>query len=69
MVVITKNFYITLVLAACVLFVGGLLFRHSEIGSFVTLVVVFVGGISLLHFLDDRERSRKEEAADRSVER
>jgi hypothetical protein len=69
MVVITKNFYITLALAACVLFVGGFLFRHSEIGSFATLVVAFVGGISLLHVLDDRERRRKEKTARQSVDK
>jgi uncharacterized membrane protein len=67
--VITRNFYITLALAACVLIVGGILFRNSEAGSFLTLVVAFVGGLSLLHFLDDREHRRKEEAADHSVER
>jgi hypothetical protein len=60
MVVITRNFYITLALAACVLFIGGFLFRHSEVGSFATLVVAFVGGLSLLHLLDDREWRRKQ---------
>jgi hypothetical protein len=59
MVVITRNFYITLALAACILLAGGFLFRHSEIGSFATLVLAFGGGLSLLHLLDDRERRRK----------
>jgi hypothetical protein len=67
MVVITRNFYITLALAACVLLVGGFLFRHSEIGSFATLVVAFVGGISLLHVLDDREHRRKKAETGRPV--
>ncbi len=66
MVVITRNFYITLGLATCVLLVGGFVFRHSEAGSFLTLVVAFVGGLSLLHVLDDRERQRKEQEAGRS---
>jgi hypothetical protein len=69
MVVITKNFFITLALAACVLLIGGFLFRHSEIGSFVTLAVAFVGGISLLHVLDDRERDRKDADAELPVDR
>jgi hypothetical protein len=68
-VVITRNFYITLALAACVLLVGGFLFRHSEIGSFATLALVFVGSISLLNILDDRERHRKERDAERTVDR
>lgn len=68
-VVITKNFYITLALAACVIFGGGILFRHSEIGVFATEVLAFVGGISLLNVLDDRERRRKREAGDGSIDR
>jgi uncharacterized membrane protein len=59
MVVITRNFYITLALAASVLLVGAVVFRHSEIGSFATLTVAFVGGLVLLHVLDDREHRRK----------
>ncbi len=59
MVVITKNFYITLVLAAGIVFVGEVLFRHSQIGMFATLMLAFGGGISLLEFLDERERRRK----------
>jgi hypothetical protein len=69
MVVITRNFYIVLVLAACVLLVGGFLFRHSEIGSFATLALAFVGGISLLNVLDDREQRRKEREVGRTVDR
>jgi Sec-independent protein secretion pathway component TatC len=69
MVVITKNFYITLALAACVIFAGGILFRHSQIGVFATLILAFGGGLSLLQFLDDRERRRKREAGDDSLDR
>lgn len=68
-VVITKNFYITLALAGCVLFAGGFLFRHSQAGAFATVTVAFVGGISLLNVLDDRERRRKREAGDGSIDR
>jgi hypothetical protein len=69
MVVITKNFYITLAIATCILLVGGFLFQHSEIGSFATLILAFVGGLSLLHVLDDREFRSKEQDAKRSVDR
>lgn len=55
---ITKNFWITLSLAACVLAVGGAIFRNSEAGSFVVLVVAFGGGLTLLHVLDDREERK-----------
>lgn len=61
MVVITKNFYITLGLAFCVLVVGRFLFRDSEIDLFATLMLAVVGGLSLLHFLDDRQYRREHE--------
>jgi len=61
MVVITKNFYITLGLAFCVLLVGRFLFRDSEIGLFATLMLAVVGGLSLLHFLDNRQHRRERE--------
>jgi hypothetical protein len=57
---VTKNFWITLFLAACVLGVGGTVFRDSEAGSFLVLIVAFGGGLTLLHLLDDRERRRKQ---------
>ncbi|HKB52185.1 MAG TPA: hypothetical protein VKC63_12260 [Solirubrobacterales bacterium] len=69
MVVITKNFYITLAIAACILFVGGFLFRHSEMGSFATVAAAFGIGLSLLHVLDDRERRRKRDTGDGAVDR
>lgn len=69
MVVITKNFYITLALAACVIFAGEIFLRHSQIGVFATLIVAFGGGLSLLQFLDDRERRRKEKDTGHPVDR
>jgi hypothetical protein len=69
MVAIKKNFYITLALAACVIFAGGILFRHSQIGVFATLILAFGGGLSLLQFLDDRERHRKKQDCDHPVDR
>jgi hypothetical protein len=59
-VVITRNFYLTLLLAACILGSGGFLFRDSEAGSFATVIVAFGVGLGLLEILDDRDRRRKQ---------
>jgi hypothetical protein len=61
MAVITRNFYIALAVVVCILFVGGYLFRHSEIGSFAVLVATFAVGFTLLHVLDDRDERRRQQ--------
>lgn len=59
MPLITRNFYFTLLIAISILFVGGFLFRDSEVGSFATLAASFGIGLGLLEILDERERRRK----------
>jgi hypothetical protein len=56
---ITRNFYLTLLISACILLVGGFLFRHSEAGSFATAFLSFAVGFTLLQVLDDRDRRPK----------
>lgn len=58
--VITRNFYISLLVFNGILFPGGWLLRHSEAGVQAVVVVAFAVGITLLHVLDDRERRRKQ---------
>lgn len=58
---ITRNFYIALAAAVSILLVGGYVFRHSEGGSQLTVVVAFAVGFTLLHMLDDRDQRRKQQ--------
>lgn len=60
MIVSRRNFLVSLLIAAIVLFVGEVLFHESQAGGLATLAVAFVGGLSLRHALDDRdERCRR----------
>jgi hypothetical protein len=54
-----RNFFITLGIAVCILFVGGFIFRDSAAGSQLSVVAAFAIGLTLLNVLDARERSRK----------
>lgn len=58
-----RNLYISLAVGVCILFVGGYLFRDSEIGSFAVLVATFGIGHTLLRVLDDRDRHRTQQRA------
>jgi len=58
---ITRNFYITLFIAGCIIFVGGTLAGDSEIGGMVVVIAAFVIGLTLLDVLDSRERRRKQD--------
>ena len=53
---ITRNFYISLLVFNVILFGGGLLLRHSEAGVQAVVVVAFVVGLTMLEALDDRDR-------------
>ena len=55
---ITRNFYISLVVFNLILFGGGWLLRHSEVGVQAIVVVAFTVGLTLLQVLDDRARRR-----------
>jgi hypothetical protein len=55
---ITRSFYISLVVFNLILFVGGWLLRHSEAGVQAIVVVAFTVGLTVLHVLDDRDRRR-----------
>jgi hypothetical protein len=55
---ITRNFYISLVVFNLILFGGGWLLRHSEAGVQAIVVVAFTVGLTLLQVLDDRARRR-----------
>ncbi len=59
--IIKRNFYISLAIGVCILFVGGYVFRDSEIGSFAVLVATFGVSLTLIHVLDDRDRRRKQQ--------
>jgi hypothetical protein len=58
---ITRNFYITLLIAVCILFTGGFLFRDSEAGMFATAFLSFAIGHTLLEVLDNRDRRRNKQ--------
>lgn len=60
MVIITRNFYISLAIAIVILFGGGFLFRGSETGSGAAMVLAFAVGLTLLHVLDGRDQRRKQ---------
>lgn len=60
MPIITRNFYISLAVAILILFGGGLLFRDSEPGPQIAMVMAFAVGLTLLHVLDDRDQRRKQ---------
>ena len=55
---ITRNFYISLLVFNVILFGGGLLLRHSEAGVQAVVVVAFIVGLTMLEVLDDRDRRR-----------
>jgi len=56
MALITRNFYISLLVFNVILFAGGWLLRDSEAGVQAVVVVAFAVGLTLLHVLDDRDR-------------
>ena len=53
--IVTKGFVISLLVAACILFGGGLLFRGSEVGTQASTAAAFVIGYSVLCWFDRRE--------------
>ncbi len=57
---ITRNFYISLLVFNAILFSGGWLLRGSEAGVQAVVVTAFAIGLTLLHVLDDRDRRRKQ---------
>jgi len=59
MPVITRNFYLTLFLSACIFVAGGLLFQGSEAGAYVVVGLGFFGCLILFNILEDRERRRR----------
>jgi hypothetical protein len=58
--VITRNFYISLLVFNGILFLGGWLARDSEAGVQAVVVGAFAIGLTLLHVLDDRDRRRRQ---------
>jgi hypothetical protein len=57
---ITRNFYISLLVFNGILFSGGWLLRESEAGVQAVVVAAFAIGLTLLHVLDDRDQRRKQ---------
>jgi len=57
---ITRNFYISLLVFNVILFGGGLLLRDSDAGVQAVVVVAFAVGLTLLHVLDDRDRRTRQ---------
>jgi hypothetical protein len=55
-----RNFFTTLAIAVCILFVGRFIFRDSAAGSQLTVVASFAIGQALLFVLDSRERRRRQ---------
>jgi hypothetical protein len=55
-----RNFLASLLATACILFVGGLLFRDSAAGIQLSVVAALAVGHTLLFVLDGRERRRNE---------
>lgn len=55
---VTRNFYISLVVFNLILFVGGWLLRHSEAGVQAVVVIAFAVGLTMLEVLDSRDRRR-----------
>lgn len=62
---ITRNFYISLLVFNCILFLGGWLLRDSEAGVQAVVVAAFAIGLTLLHVLDDRDRRHKRSGTER----
>ena len=55
-----RNFVVSLLVTACILFTGSILLRHSETAVQANAAVSFAIGISLLLYLDERERRRRQ---------
>jgi hypothetical protein len=55
-----RSFVISLLATACILFPGSLLLRNSETAVQANAVVAIVIGMSILLFLDERERRRRQ---------
>ena len=53
-----RNMYIALGVGLGILFLGTLAFRHDETASLVVVLLAFTIGITVLHALDGRQRSR-----------
>ncbi len=54
--IVTKGFVVSLLVAACILFGGGLfLFRGFEVGTQASTATAFVVGYSVLCWFDRRE--------------
>lgn len=56
---ITRNFYLTQLIAMAIIIVAGSLFRDSEIGMFAALMTAFAVGLTLLDVLDERDHRRR----------
>jgi hypothetical protein len=56
-----RNLFISLAVAVCILFSGGLLFRGSEAIAALTMIASFGIGQVVLFVLDARERRREDE--------
>lgn len=56
---ITRNFYISLLIFNVILFAGGWLLRDSEAGVQAVVIMAFAVGLTLLHVLDNRDRRSK----------
>lgn len=55
---ITRGFYISLLVFNVILFAGGWLLRGSEAGVQAVVVVAFGAGLTVLHMLDGRDEQR-----------
>lgn len=53
-----RNFLVSLLVAACILFPGAFLFRNSEAGTELIVVASFAIGQASLFVLDGRESRR-----------
>jgi hypothetical protein len=56
---ITKGFYVSLLVFAGILLLGGLLFRDSEAGVQVAVVAAYLVGATVLCVFDIREGRRR----------
>jgi hypothetical protein len=56
MKVFDRAFGVSLFVFACILFGGGLLFRHSEVGTYASTAIALLVGPVLLVVLAARER-------------
>ena len=52
---IDRAFVVSLLVFACILFGGGLVFRHSEVGGYASALGAFLVGPALLVLLDTRK--------------